>query len=147
MTCLWWCLTSLPPSPLIPSSSIPLSSPSFPTTILMQSPMATSWSILGPPLLWPLRLTGHGLSLPPLWKTSLNFYKPICCLIRKFLFGGCLVAQPVKCLMVDFGSGHDVRVVRLGATLGSAHSVESASDSLCPFSCPSPSLAHTLSLK
>ena len=44
---------------------------------------------------------------------------------------GCL-AQSVKCLSLDFGSGHDLRVMRLSPALGSVLRVEPALDSLFP---------------
>ena len=42
------------------------------------------------------------------------------------------VAQLVKQLTLDFGSGHDLRVVRSSPTLGFALSMEPAWDSLSP---------------
>ena len=42
------------------------------------------------------------------------------------------MAQSVKCLILDFGSGHDFRVVRSSPMSGSALGVESARDSLSP---------------
>ena len=39
---------------------------------------------------------------------------------------GAWVAQSVKCLTFDFGSGRDPRVMRLSPTLGSVLDVESA---------------------
>ena len=36
------------------------------------------------------------------------------------------VALLVKCWILDFGSGHDLRVMRLSPTLGSMTSMESA---------------------
>ena len=43
---------------------------------------------------------------------------------------GCLVVQSVGCLTLDFGSCHDLMVVRLSPASGSMLSVESAWDSL-----------------
>ena len=40
--------------------------------------------------------------------------------------GGASVAQLVKRLTLDFGSGHDLRVVRLSPTSGSALGVKPA---------------------
>ena len=42
------------------------------------------------------------------------------------------MAQSVECLTLDFSSGHDLRVMRLGPVSGSALGVESASDPLSP---------------
>ena len=39
---------------------------------------------------------------------------------------GTLVAQLVKCLILDFGSGHDLRVLRCSPALASVLSMESA---------------------
>ena len=44
------------------------------------------------------------------------------------------MAHLVKGLTVDFGSGHDLMVVRLSPVLGSVLGVEPASDSLSPSS-------------
>ena len=46
---------------------------------------------------------------------------------------GAWVAKSVKPLTLDFSSGHDLRVMRLGSALG----MEPASDSLSPFA-PTP---------
>ena len=45
---------------------------------------------------------------------------------KKKSLGGAWVAQSVKHLALDFGSGHDLRVVRLSPVLGSMFSRESA---------------------
>lgn len=42
------------------------------------------------------------------------------------------MAQAVKCLTLDFGSGHNLRVVRWSAVLGSVLGEEAAWDSLSP---------------
>ena len=42
------------------------------------------------------------------------------------IFGGAWVAQSVKHLTLDFGSGHDLRVMRLSPSLGSTLGMESA---------------------
>ena len=53
------------------------------------------------------------------------------------------MAQSVKCPTLDFDSGHDLSVMRLSPTSGSALSVEPARDSLFPsLSLPLPCL-HT----
>ena len=57
---------------------------------------------------------------------------------------GAWVAQSFKCLTLDFGSGHDPRVVGSSPALGSALSMEPASDSLC---LPLPISMLTLSRK
>ena len=46
------------------------------------------------------------------------------------------MAQSVKCLTFDFGSGHSLTVVRLSPTSGSVWNMESAWDSLSPLSVP-----------
>ena len=48
------------------------------------------------------------------------------CLGTKCTFWGTWVAQPVKCLTPDFGSGHDLRVVRWNPVLGSVLGMEPA---------------------
>ena len=55
---------------------------------------------------------------------------------------GTWVAQLVKRLDLDFGSGHDLRVVRLSPMLGSTLDGEPPS----PLPLPLPSPAHALSL-
>ena len=47
---------------------------------------------------------------------------------------------------LDFGSGHDLKTVRLSPVSGSELSVEPASDSLSLSLCPSPPFALSLSL-
>ena len=49
---------------------------------------------------------------------------------------GAWVAQSIKCLALDFGSGHDIRVVRSNPRLGSALGVEPAGDSPSAPACP-----------
>ena len=56
------------------------------------------------------------------------------------------MAQLVECLTLDFGSGHDPRVMGSSPTLGSVLSVEPASDSLSPPLPLSPDCAQALSL-
>ena len=53
------------------------------------------------------------------------------------------VAQLIECLTLDFGSGHDPRVIRSSPASGSVLSVEPAWDSFSP----SPSLCPTCSLQ
>ena len=66
-------------------------------------------------------------------------------LVLKIKFQDTLVAQSVEDLTLDFGSGHDLRVVGSSSTLGTALNTEPAWDSL---SLPLPlSPTHTLSLK
>ena len=63
---------------------------------------------------------------------------------------GAWVAQLVKCPTLDFGSGHDLRVMELSHELGSALSMESAWDSLSPFTpLPTslPPLTHSKKIK
>ena len=48
-----------------------------------------------------------------------------CCYLSK-VFGGTWVAKSVKCLTLDFGLGHDIRVMRSSLESGSRLSVESA---------------------
>ena len=62
--------------------------------------------------------------------------------IKRITSSGAWGAQLVECLTLDFGSGHDLRVVRLNPALGSMLSMESALDSLSPSPStpPSPSL-------
>ena len=62
----------------------------------------------------------------------------------KVMDKGTLAAQLVKCLTLDFGSGHDLRVLGLSPVLGSALSGDSARDSL-PLPLPLP--LFMLSLK
>ena len=65
-------------------------------------------------------------------------------LLKDVLFWGSWVAQSVKHLTLDFGSAHDLRVVRLSPGLGSMLGVEPAWDSLsAPPSCL-PCLHHPL---
>ena len=53
------------------------------------------------------------------------------------------MAQSVKCLTLDFGLGHDLRVMR-SSFIRAPHSVES----VCPFlSVPLPTHSQSLSLK
>ena len=54
------------------------------------------------------------------------------------------VAQSVECPTLGFGSGHDLRVVRLSPASGSALSGESVCDSLSPSPLPYPPLLHSL---
>ena len=54
------------------------------------------------------------------------------------------MAQPVKHLTLDFGSGHDLGIMRSSPQLGSALSRESTQDSVSPS--PSASPLHALSL-
>lgn len=57
------------------------------------------------------------------------------------------MAQLVKYLILDFGSGHGFRVVRLSPTSRSMLGTESAGDSLSPPQpLPTPSYMHSLSL-
>ena len=56
---------------------------------------------------------------------------------------GAWVAQSVECLILDFGSGHDPRIVGSSPDLGSVLSMEPTWDSLF-LSAPLP--AHTCSL-
>ena len=53
------------------------------------------------------------------------------------LFRGAWLVQSVAHLSLGFGSGYDLRVVRLSPELGSVFSVESAGDSL-PLPLPTP---------
>ena len=53
---------------------------------------------------------------------------------------GAWVAQSVEHLTLDFGSGHDLRVVRSSPLSGSMLGVESAWDSLFSFSFATPSV-------
>ena len=57
--------------------------------------------------------------------------------LRKTTLRDAWVAQLVECLAIDFGSGHDPRVVGSSPVLGSALNVEPAWDSLSLFLCPS----------
>ena len=58
------------------------------------------------------------------------------------------MSESVECLTLDFGLGHDLRVVRLSPECGSMLSLESAGDSLFHFpSAPSPTLSLFPSLK
>ena len=59
-------------------------------------------------------------------------------------FEGACVAQSVEHLSPDFGSGQDLRVMRLSPVLGSTLSMESAWNPLSP-SAPSPSFPLSLS--
>ena len=61
------------------------------------------------------------------------------CIVRMIRNRGAWVAQPVKCLILDFGSGHDLTVCGFEPHVGlCADSVEPAWDSLSvslPFPC------------
>ena len=59
---------------------------------------------------------------------------------------GAGVAQLGECPTLDFGSGHDPRVVGSSPASGSALGAEPAWDSLSLFLCPSPAGGHDLSL-
>ena len=52
--------------------------------------------------------------------------------LKKIWHRAAWVAQSPKHLILDFGSGHDLRVVRSSLTSGSMLGVESALDSLSP---------------
>ena len=56
---------------------------------------------------------------------------------------GARVAQSVKCPTLDFGSGHDFRVMRLSLMLGSALSMEPLE---IPFFCSSSTPMHACAL-
>ena len=61
--------------------------------------------------------------------------------------GGTWVAQSVKCVTLDFGSGHDLTVSEFEPRFGlHTDSGEHAWDSLSLFLCPSPACALSLSL-
>jgi len=57
--------------------------------------------------------------------------------IKQIIHHGAWVAQLVKHLILGFGSGHDLRVMRSSPMLGSALTMESALDSFpLPFPLP-----------
>ena len=60
---------------------------------------------------------------------------------KRFL-GGSWVAQSIECLSIDFGSGHDPRVVESSTTSGSVLSAESGG---CLSFCLSPGMPGWLS--
>ena len=76
------------------------------------------------------------------WKTEKTLPGRI--IIKKQTWGA-WVAQLVKCLTVDFGSGHDPRVVGWSPVLGSVLGVDPAWDSLSPSAPLTPACAHFLS--
>ena len=58
----------------------------------------------------------------------------LCDFKKEKLLGGAWVAQSFECLTLDFGSGHDLRVIRSSSMSCSVLSEESARDSLSPSS-------------
>ena len=56
--------------------------------------------------------------------------------LKKITYMGAWVAYSVKYPTLDFGSGHDLRVVRSSPMLGAMISRESVGDSLSPFAPP-----------
>ena len=68
----------------------------------------------------------------PNGRIATSYAKCIFNFLRNCLPGGAWVGQLVKCLTLDFGSGHDLRVMRLSPALDCTLSRESASPSLSP---------------
>ena len=62
----------------------------------------------------------------PNGRIATSYAKCIFNFLRNCLPGGAWVGQLVKCLTLDFGSGHDLRVVRSSPQLGSTLNVEPA---------------------
>ena len=81
----------------------------------------------------------------------MNSVDPLLPIVYFLKSGGTWVAQPVECPTLDFGSGHDPRVVGQSSASGSVLSMEPAWHSLSlSFSLSVPLTAHpphTLSLR
>ena len=107
----------------------------------IQSVVCFIWSALCNNFFLKLRHPGENLEL----SNTLAYGMPnIFCYKNKNNLRSTWVAQSVKQWIVNFGSGHGLRVVRLSPAPGSPLSGESASDSLL---LPLPLLMHAVSLK
>ena len=80
---------------------------------------------------------GNGEAGSPLSRElNMGWTEPLRCPSKRFVSWGTWVAHSIKHLALDFGSGHDLRVMGLSTALGSTLGMESAWDSLSSSSTP-----------